>query len=417
MSTLQRYKMPDYVPPALQPFASRNFRLYLGGYWVSKAGTSAYRLALAWTVLHLPTGNSFAVGVVVAVNFVPSVILGPWAGGLADRYSKRTIIMYTEGALMVVTAAVTILAFTGRLTLWPLLSLAVLGGVVAAVDLPAQASLVSELVPKGQVRHTIAILSIAGNIATVAGPLIAGVALALDATAWVFFANAVSFLVVVVAVSRMRLATTHGVSRDKTETLAAGWRHLGRNKDLLLLICLMTTVGALASNFQVTAVLAANSAGLPASAAAHSIAFFAAGALTGGALVMMLRKAGERVILAASIGFALFYFVGGLIAPSALAFVAVPLGVGWVILLTSMNTKLQASTDDRLRGRVMSIYVLANCVSGAAGALVIGWLSGAVGPNVAMVMEGALCLVGATAVAVVLAVGRRRDGFQRVRAV
>jgi MFS family permease len=398
--------------------SSRPLRLYLLAHIITKAGTTAHRLALGWFVLQIPGASGWDAGIVLAMGFAPAIVLGPVTGALADRYSRRRIMIICQSSLMVVTLTIAGLAFAGMLTLWWLIALSLVSGVLVAIDMPAQTSLIPALVPADQLRRAIALMSLLGNIATIVGPVLAGIALAVAPAAWVFFVNALTYGVVVVLIARIALPPhpERVPQQHPWRELAAGITHLWRNKDLAVILALLALTGAFATNYQIASLMIAEEHGGSPTMAASAFAGFAIGCLAGSLLAVLLRSAGERAILLCAVLFSVSYGLGGALPPELLLFSAAPAGVAWVVLLTSTNAKLQASTGDRSRGRVMTAYITAMCISGAVGGPVVGALADRLGPGTAMTVEGAVCSVLCLAGAAVIVIGRRGGGFQRVRA-
>lgn len=402
----------------LQPLQSRPLRLYLLAHVITKAGTTAHRLALGWYVLQIPGATGWDAGIVLAMGFAPAIVLGPVTGAIADHFSRRRIMLLCQSALFAVTVLLAGLAFAGALPMGLLILLSLISGVLVAVDMPAQTSLIPALVSADQLRRAIALMSLLGNVASIVGPLLAGLALAVAPAAWVFLANGITYAIVVILIARIPLPPQPRpeADRHRWRELAAGVEHLWRNKDLAIILLMLAITGAFATNYQIAALMIATDYDDSPTVAASAFAGFAAGCLAGSLLAMLLRSAGERAILLCSVLFSIAYGLGGALPPGFLALSAVPAGVAWVVLLTSTNAKLQASTGDRSRGRVMTAYITAMCISGAVGAPLVGALADRLGPSPAMAVAGAACALTCATGALIILIGRRGGGFQRVRA-
>ena len=214
---------PEIRPPAPRPrifgaFRHRNFRLFYGGVVVSFLGLWMHRVAQSWLVLEL-TDSAFYVGLVDALGWLPVLVFSLYAGALADRVSKRRLLLITQ--LCAATFALALAAFVlaGRVTIWHVVVLAALLGVAFAFDIPARQSFVAELVGRENLTNAVALNASAFNGSRVVGPAIAGVLIAAVGVGVCFLINGLSYLPVVAALLVMRLPP-HRPARERRSALA-----------------------------------------------------------------------------------------------------------------------------------------------------------------------------------------------------
>src|SRR5947209_644705 len=166
----------------------RNYRLYAGGQLVSLTGTWMQRVAQDWLVLEL-TNSGTALGIVTALQFGPALLLGLWGGVIADRGDKRRILQATQAGLAVVALALGLLDVTGVVQYWQVLVLALLLGLIAAIDTPVRQSFVVEMVGRDELANAVGINSAIFNFGRILGPAVAGVMIAAVGTGYAFLAN------------------------------------------------------------------------------------------------------------------------------------------------------------------------------------------------------------------------------------
>jgi len=187
---------------------NRNYRLYSAGQLVSLTGTWMQRIAQDWLVLQL-TGSGTALGVVTALQFAPTILLGPAGGMLADRADKRKLLLATQSMIALIAVTLGMLDLTGAVTYWHVLALAAALGTVSALDSPGRQSFVVELVGKADLPNAVALNSTVFNSAALLGPAFAGAAISMVGTGWAFIANAISSLAVLYGLAAMRSTDLH----------------------------------------------------------------------------------------------------------------------------------------------------------------------------------------------------------------
>ena len=379
----------------------RNYRLYFFGQVVSVSGTWMQQLALAWFVIEL-TRSPFAVGVLAFCRFVPFTVFGLVAGVLADRFDNRRLFGATQLASMVVSVALAALAFSGAAELWQIYVLAALGGTANVFDGPGRHALTSQLVAREELPNAIALNASLFNASRLVGPAVAGVLIAVVDVAWCFAVNAVSFLAVFVALALMRREELFPAGRaEERPTMVRGVREafgyvagVPEVRAVLLLTGLLSAVGM---NFHVIVpLLAADEPSVGPAAFGLLAAAFGAGATLGALLSATLARASWTLVVVATIGVSASVLALAPEPPPALAAVFL-FTTGAFFTLKSSNGQsiLQLTTPDHLRGRVLSVYLLAFGGLAPIGGLVAGWLAEEGGVQLAFGVAGAAGLAGA----------------------
>lgn len=389
---------------------SPNYRLWAGGALVSNVGTWMQRVAQDWLVLTVLTNHSgTAVGITTALQFLPMLLLGPYAGVLADRYRKRVILLWTQTAMGICGLIVGLLVITGVAQLWHVYLAALALGLAAAIDGPARQAFVSELVGPDKLSNAVALNSASFNSARLTGPAIAGVLIAWIGTGPVFLLNAASFAAVMVSLCRVKaseLEPATPVARGKHQ-LAEGLRYVRQRPDLVLILLMVGLLGAFGMNFQVTnSLMSTAEFGMGPEEFGLLGSIMAVGTL-GGAL-LAARRSGPRLrfMLGGALSLGAFTVLAS-ISPSfwIYAAVLVPVGLASITFLNSCNTTIQLSVEPQFRGRVLALYLAILQGGTAIGAPLMGWIGTEFGARWAVASGGVVVLL--TAVACVILVSRR----------
>ncbi|MET4618965.1 MFS family permease [Arthrobacter sp. 2762] len=389
---------------------SPNYRLWAGGALVSNVGTWMQRVAQDWLVLTVLTNHSgTAVGITTALQFLPMLLLGPYAGVLADRYRKRVILLWTQTAMGICGLIVGLLVVTGVAQLWHVYLAALALGLAAAIDGPARQAFVSELVGPDKLSNAVALNSASFNSARLTGPAIAGVLIAWIGTGPVFLLNAASFAAVIVSLCRVKaseLEPATPVARGKHQ-LAEGLRYVRQRPDLVLILLMVGLLGAFGMNFQVTnSLMSTAEFGMGPEEFGLLGSIMAVGTL-GGAL-LAARRSGPRLrfMLGGALSLGAFTVLAS-ISPSfwIYAAVLVPVGLASITFLNSCNTTIQLSVEPQFRGRVLALYLAILQGGTAIGAPLMGWIGTEFGARWAVASGGVVVLL--TAVACVILVSRR----------
>jgi MFS family permease len=378
----------------------RNYRLYFVGQTISLCGTWMQSLAMALLVLHL-TGSGTALGLVMGLQFTPVLLLAPYGGVLAERFSKRRLLVVTQSAAGLLALALGLLVATGAVRLWMVYVLACGLGVITAVDNPARQTFVHELVGRNRLGNAVALNSIIVNLSRVIGPAIAGVIVAQMGLAPCFIINGLSFAAVLVCLAMMRgdeLSKSAAVEPAKGQ-LREGFAYAWRTPIVRDVLIMMTLVGMLSYEFSVSLPLLGlvtfpGQQSSVASGVALLMVAMGVGAVLGGLVTAGRRGATMRALAVGAFGFG---GAIGLVAVSpTLAWAAVAMAVvGYfsVPFTAHTNTILQVSSAAGMRGRVMALWAMAFIGSSVIGAPIIGWVGQQVGPRWALGVGAAASLL------------------------
>jgi MFS family permease len=379
----------------------RNYRLFASGQLVSLTGTWMQRVAQDWLVLTL-TNSGTALGIVTALQFGPSLLLGLWGGVLADRYDKRKLLLGTQTGLALVALALGLLDVAGVVQYWHVLVLATLLGMITAVDTPTRQSFVVEMVGRDDLTNAVGINSTIFNSARIVGPAIAGVTISAVGTGWAFLANAVSSIAVLAGLWLMRpgeLYAAPPLERAKGQ-LRAGVRYVVGRSDLVLPMVLVFIVGTFGMNFQITTALMAKQV-FHRTATGYGLlsTSLAVGAFLGAILATRrTRRPSSQFLLRAALAFGVIEVVAGSMPTfNTMAALLVPAGLAMLTFTTAANAAVQLGVEPTMRGRVMALYLMCFLGGTPIGAPIIGWVAGAFGPRWGMVGGGLICVLAAAA--------------------
>lgn len=384
-----------------QSLSHRNFRLWFFGSIIASTGAWMQRVAQDWLVLTVLTDNSgLQIGIVTALQFLPILFLSPWAGVLADRMDRRTLLQFTQGANALFGLLLGILILTNTVALWQVYLLALAGGVVNALDNPARQAFVSELVPSGSLSNAVGLNSTAFNTARLIGPAVSGLLIDAVGIGWVFIVNAALFMAPVTALALMRRGelVPRVVVPRRPGQIREGVAYVESRPDILLILVIVAIVSGLGMNFQMTSALMATEV-FGKAAGEYGIlgSFMAIGALTGSLLAARRKVSRLRLIVVGAAAYGLLEILLGL-APSyeAFAILSIPVGLAMLTMITSANAMVQLTTDEQMRGRVMALYSMIFLGSTPIGSPLIGWVGEAFGARWSILAGG----IGSLAVAV-----------------
>ncbi|OZD66316.1 MFS transporter [Rhodococcus sp. 06-1059B-a] len=398
------------MPTASPMFAAlrtRNYRLWASGQIVSLVGTWMQRVAQDWLVLTLSGGNGFAVGIVMALQFGPTLLLSVWGGVLADRYDKRKLLMITQVFAAVCGLVLGLLDVGNVVELWHVYVIAFVLGCSSAIDAPVRQSFTIEMVGKETLSNAIALNSMTFNMARIIGPAISGVLITLVGTGWVFLINAASFAAVFGALIAMRAKDLFAVERAPRAKgqVRAGFSYVWGRPDLRVLLATVFVVSTFGLNFPLSlAVLARNSFGSGADAYGLLSTTLAVGTLLGATLAARRSTTPRlRLFLGAVIAFGVFELLVGLMPNYLLvALLLIPTGALNLTFSTSAMNILQMSVPSDMRGRVMGIYMLCFLGGTPIGSPVLGWLADVLDPRAPLVVGGVVSLLTGVIAAVYL---------------
>ncbi|WP_353808387.1 MFS transporter [Agromyces sp. SYSU T00194] len=380
--------------------SSVNYRLWFIGALVSNIGSWMQATTQNWVVLtELTDNDAVAVGVTMALQFGPQLVLVPITGLIADRFDRRKILMLTQTALMLLGLALGLLLIFGHASIWHLYAFALGLGIINAIDAPARQTFVADLVAEHNMSNAVALNSASFNAARLIGPALAGFLIVLIGSGWVFVVNAVTFLAVLGALAALRtdqLRPRLRRARGRGD-LAAGFRYVRGRPDLVVVFTMVFIMGAFGMNFPIFSSTMAVEFGRGAGEYGVLSSILAIGSLTGALLAARRDRARLRVIIAATGLFAVAALVSA-VMPTYWSFAASTILIGFtaVTLLTTANGFVQTTTDPDVRGRVMALYMAILMGGTPVGAPIVGWIANELGPRWAL---------GAASVAAVVACG------------
>lgn len=387
--------------PRLSALTHRNFRLFWFGQLVSLVGTWMQSVAQLW-LMHRLTGSALMLGLLGFAQFLPVTLLTLWAGVLADRMDKRRLILITQILMLVQTVVLATVVSLGVVQPWMVVALALVFGTVNAFDLPARQAFLVDLVGKGDLPNAIALNSAAFNTARVVGPAVAGVILARAGEAACFWINAITFIAVITTLLRIDLrplVAERDSARSTFGTLREGVAYaLGTPQIRNLLLLLGLTAGLGFQYMVLLPVYARDILKADEQAYGLMVSAFGLGSLLSALLMTRPhdRWALRRNLLLglASAGAGMGVFAWSRLLPLTLAmgFLA---GFGLILYVASTNTLLQLTTEDRFRGRIMSLYTLMFIGTAPIGALLSGAIAQRWGAPVATSASGIVLLGGA----------------------
>jgi MFS family permease len=389
-----------------------NYRRYFAGQVVSLSGNWMQTVAEVWLILSL-TGSGIAVGLTTALQFLPMLLFGAWGGLLADRFPKRRLLIITQAAMAVPALALLAICAGGIVAPWMVFALVFARGAVNAVDNPTRQSFVIEMVGPDRVVNAVSLNSVIVHSARIVGPAIAGVLIATVGVEPCFAVNAASFGGMIAALwlmdpAQLRLAP---IAKRAPGAIRAALRYVRRTPELAVPLALMALVGTFGLNFQVILPLLARfEFGGSAAAYAVMVCAMGVGSVAGALFTGAQGHTGPRLIAAAALAFGAAALLAAAMPSLALEIpVLMLLGGAAVTFAASVNSSLQLAVEPRMRGRVMALYSVVFLGSNPIGGPLVGWLSQAYDPRLALLLAGVTGVSAAWAARISFARLRERD--------
>lgn len=382
-------------------FSVFNYRVWFIGALVSNVGAWMQATALSWVVLTQLTDNDAgAMGITMALQFAPPLLLVGVTGWVADRFDRRRLLMLTQSSLLLLGAAIGILILSGAMTLPMMYTFAIALGLIAAFDNPSRQAFVSDLVDRENASNAVALNAASFNGARMIGPAVAGIVIVAVGTGWVFLINSVTFLAMIVALRLIR--TDELIPRAKSlgsSRLADGFRYVGGRPDLMVAFAMVFLLGAFGMNFPIFASTMALEFGQGADGYGLLSSILAIGSLSGALLAARRDRARIRMLIVGTGLFAIFGVISAFM-PNYWLYALTLMFTGFAVVttLTTANGYVQTTTDPALRGRVLALYMAILMGGTPLGAPIVGWVAGEYGPRAAI-------LLGAAAAAVAFAIG------------
>ncbi|WP_349885366.1 MFS transporter [Microbacterium sp. WHRI 7836] len=399
-------------------FANINYRIWFAGALISNVGGWMQATAQDWVVLtELTDNDATAMGVTMALQFGPPLVLVSMTGWVADRFDRRHILFATQSALLALAIAVGVLLLNDLMTLPMMFGFALGFGIVNAFDAPARQAFVSDMVSTGDTSNAVALNSASFNLARMVGPAVGGLLIVAIGSGWVFIVNAATFLAMLLALLLMRRSLLAPRLKNRSRGgLAAGFRYVWGRSDLKVVFVTVFLIGAFGMNFPIFASTMALEFGAGADGYGVLSSVLAIGSLIGALLAARRDRARVRVVILAAGGFRIAAFVSS-VMPSYASYAVTLTFTGFMIvtLLTTANGYVQITTDPALRGRVLALYMAVIMGSTPVGAPIAGWVADTFGPRAAIMLGGTAGFVAcAIGVIWVATSGRlRRDENRR----
>lgn len=386
--------MSDLEKGTFRSLSGFNYRLWAGGAIVSNVGTWMQRTAQDWIVLtQLTHNNATAVGVVMALQFGPQILLLPVTGFAADHLDRRKLLIATQLSMGALALGLGALTISGFVQLWHVYVFAFLHGCVSAFDSPARQTFVSELVGETDLSNAVALNSTSFNTARMIGPAIAGILIGYVGCGWVFIINGVSFAAVIVSLCLLRIGELHLRDRPLPTSggLVEGFRYVSKRPDLKTVLLMLFLIGTFGLNFPIfISTMAVTVFHTGAARYGLLTSIMAIGSVTGA--LLSARRAKPRVA---------FLLAGGAIFGLGCALAAIMpnywlfglalmiIGISAQTFTTTANSTVQLATEHVMRGRVMAIYLAIALGGTPIGAPLVGWIADQFGARWALAVGAA----------------------------
>jgi len=383
------------LPHGLTALRERNYVLYAVGQFISQLGNWVEQTAVAW-ILYEMTNSPLLLGLSGLFRAVPMIGLALFGGAIADRMPRRVLLLLTESSMLIASLTVGLLALTDQLQFWHLYVLSFASGTLSAFSIPARHALFAGLVPRSSMQSAVTLNAVAVRSGALIGPSIGGVALAYGGYAFPFFINAAGFIGMLLALASMRLPSRQTDTASSPTSLwhgmTSGLDFVWRNPLLKVALGLEIVSGLFGHNVALITVIARDAIGTGPEGLGLLLSALGAGGLLGMVFMVAVEvKRHVHVILTAGTLYAVLLAAFALSPWLGLSMILLfALGAADGIWAVTRNTLAQLLVPDALRGRVMSVVVMATRGSAPLGRVQGGFLAGLVGGPVAMLAGAAV---------------------------
>ncbi len=383
-----------------------NYRLYVIGQFLSNTAGWAQRIAVDWLVLEI-TGSVALVGLTIALQFLPTLLLGAYAGVIADRFPKRRVLLLTQSLVGVFSLVLSLIAILGIAPLWAVYALVLAIGIVQVFDNPARSVFVNEMVGPRHIRNAISLNASIFHLGGLLGPALSGVLIVAVGSGWAISINVVAVTIGICLLLAMR-----------TDELLIGPRAPSSRGQIREAAKYVLAKPALFWTLVMVAFVAIFGMPMPALLAGMADTVYETGA-TGYGLYNSLAAVGAllgalastrrsslrlRTIVIAAIVYGLMMITAGLAPFYPLFLVVLPaIGLSRLLYMTASETMMQLSSNLAIRGRIMAFWVMILVGGQAIGGPVMGWFAEYLGPKTALVIGGAVPATAAIVIAILLA--------------
>ncbi|MEX0989915.1 MAG: MFS transporter [Actinomycetota bacterium] len=375
----------------------RNFRIYLAGMAVSTTGIWIHTVASAWLVLRL-SGSGVALGLLLALEFLPILVLGAFGGVVADRFDKRRTLIVTQTAFAVLALSLGALVAFQVVQLWMVYAVALVQGLVTAVDHPTRQAFVPEIVGKRNLANAVGLNSAVFTGTRIVGPAIGAGIIAAVGIAPGYLLDGVSYLAVVVSLCAMRSAELRPAERapEGERGVLDGLRYVWSSRELRLPLLLMSVLFTFSFNwFVFMPLLAERTFDGDARTYGLILSMMGVGSFVGALVLAHRARPGRRLLALAAVAVGVLSVAAG-IAPTfgwELGIVVL-LGLASIAFMITGNTTLQLTADPAMRGRVMSLYSVVFLGSTPIGAPIAGWVGEHLGARTGLILGGLIAAAG-----------------------
>ena len=389
------------LPAGLRALASRDFRVYYAGTLVSQVCNWMQTVTQSWLVLEL-TNSPLLLGLIATLQFGPILLFSVFAGILADRLTKRNVLILTQAVQASLALTLGLLVWSGHARYWTVAVMAVMWGIMSALDQPTRQSFIIELVGRQHLASAVGMNSASFNTARIVGPAVAGILIARVGLFAAFLLNALAFLVSIGALTRVpgRPPVSRAGATPILEEIAEGIAYAVRTPPVWFILGLQVIVSFCVFNFSVYVPLLARVLGLGSEGFGFLMASLGVGAVTAGlSLGAIVSREPPPELIAAALGLACAGLLGLAMTRSfwPAAWLLVAVGLTGTLVVAGCNTSLQLTAPDRLRGRIMSLYTLVSGGIFPVSAFFVGSVSEAAGVSRAFAVSGSLGLVALAA--------------------
>lgn len=388
-------------------FRLRNFRLLITSIFFTSISMWMTRVAVDWLMLEL-TGNLALVGLAVTLQFGPTLVLGAFAGVIADRFSRRRIVLITQSVAFFGSATLALLAILDAAEVWQVYLVAAVSGVAGAVESPARSALVGQVVEPTRLRTAVSLNAGVFHVGGLVGPAISGVLIALVGSGWSIGAAALATLVSILAFGLFRTRELSAIVRpaEGSGGVRFALRYARRKPTILWPMVLLAFISTFGMTLPVLFTAAAGERGFDTGSTGYGLytSLAAVGAVAGAIASARRRSVRLRSIALLTGAYGLSILLAGVV-PVYGVFLAgiVALGVFRLMFAIGAESMVQLSTNPAVRGRVMAIYLVLLMGGQAAGGVIIGWVAETFGMTVAFTVAGGMPLLAAIVVAIILA--------------
>lgn len=382
----------------LRSFQHRNFRILFAANFVSNIGTWAQGVAQAWLILELTDSGAY-LGIVTALQFVPTLFFGVSGGKIADKFNKRKVLLLTNLTGAISALSVGTLVLSAQIQIWHVMFFAFLLGMGNAIDAPTRQSFNIEVVGKADLPNAVGLNSTNFNIGRLIGPGLSGVLIAAYGTGFSFILNGVSYLGVMVALLNIREHELFIEKHERSSTkIREALKYVMARPDILAVMITVFFATSFGLNFNIFNTMMATSV-FDKSAAEYGLlgSVLAIGSLTGAVVSARLEKKRDpRFVMRGAMLFSLVLITAS-ISPTYLIYAILLPIIGFIALMTfiASNTMVQLRTDSAIRGRVMGIYLTVFLGGTPIVSPMIGWMTEALGTRITIAICGAIAFIAA----------------------